>query len=496
MVNTAPEPRVTSRVFILYTGGTIGMAPQEPSRPGSALVPQPVGELLRHAQALLQIPGVELAIESFEPPLDSSNLRPDDWVRIARRLAAIYEDFDGFVVLHGTDTMAYTASALAFMFENLGKPVVLTGSQVPISARRTDATLNFLSALSLAAYRTTQLPCVPEVVIVFADKILRGCRARKMSISSWAAFDSPNCPALGHIGEQIRVHEHLLQPPPPADARFRVNPDLFTRVLDVNLFPGMRGELLARLLGAVEPPGAVVLRTFGAGNAPDDAEFLDALGTAIRSGLTVVNVTSCPEGTVGMGRYHASNGMLDRGVVSGLDLTPEAALTKLMWTLANRVPAQVAGHLQVNQRGEMSENLFDLNYGPAGSAGQPIRHFREFRTPDRRFERAHLTRAVVRIAGLRCAPTDSTAAPRRILVFMNHAAASPGVTMDPTRCVAEFTLAPEAGSSSSPGRLAHEIERGQAITALGADDVLLSVFEANGTPFRFESLSLALFARA
>lgn len=482
-----------ARVFILYTGGTIGMAPQDPEQPGSALVPQPLEQLLQHARALLKLPGLDFEIRSFDPPLDSSNLRPEHWVQMARCLESVYDQFDGFVILHGTDTMAYTASALAFMFENLAKPVVLTGSQIPISARRTDATLNFVSALSIAGYATTHLPRIPEVVVVFADKVLRGCRARKMSLSSWSAFDSPNCAPLGQIGEQIRIHEHLLRPLPESGARFQVNADLFPRVLDLSLFPGLRGPTLTRLLSAVERPGAVLLRTFGAGNAPDDGEFLQAIGDAVSSGLTVLNVTSCPEGSVGMGRYHASNGLLDRGVISGLDLTPEAALTKLMWTLANRLGDQVAGYLQVNQRGEISENLFDLRFGAAGAPDRPVAYFREFRTPDRRFDRGQLTRAVVRISGLRGVAAGSGRG-LRFRVFMNHASADRTTGSEHPRCVAEFAIPGDAAEAARP--LAHELERGRAITAIGADDILLSVVEASGTPFTFESLSLALFTRA
>jgi L-asparaginase len=175
-----------TRIFILYTGGTIGMAPDDPGKLGSPLVPKPLNELLRYVPGLLDDPRFQLDYEGYDKPLDSSNVGPEDWLDMAKRIGRAYDHYDGFVILHGTDTMAYTASALSFLFENLAKPVVITGSQLPISATRTDGVMNFVNAVHVAGYKGSGLPCIPEVVVVFADKILRGCRTRKVSTASWA----------------------------------------------------------------------------------------------------------------------------------------------------------------------------------------------------------------------------------------------------------------------------------------------------------------------
>ncbi|HEY4261351.1 MAG TPA: asparaginase, partial [Schlesneria sp.] len=186
-----------AKVFVLYTGGTIGMAPKERDRPGSPLEPKPLAELLKYVPAMGNT-DIELGYESFDKPLDSSDLGPNHWIEIAERIEAVYDQYNGFVILHGTDTLSYTASALAFMFQSLRKPVVVTGSQLPISDARTDAVMNLVNAIYIAGWMATGLPCIPEVVVVFADKVLRGCRTRKVSSKSWAGFDSPNFPPLGH----------------------------------------------------------------------------------------------------------------------------------------------------------------------------------------------------------------------------------------------------------------------------------------------------------
>ncbi|MFN9718003.1 MAG: asparaginase [Planctomycetota bacterium] len=400
-VSGSTEVTPQASVFVLYTGGTIGMAPREAGRAGSPLVPKPLEELLAYVPAFSSV-RIELGFAAFTQPRDSSDLGPDDWLRMAEYIEAVYDQYDGFVILHGTDTLSYTASALSFLFDNLAKPVVITGAQLPISDVRSDAVMNLVNSIYVAGYRATGLPCIPEVVVVFADRILRGCRTRKISTQSWAGFDSPNCPSLGHIGENIEIREHLLRPAPNPDRPFRVFRSLAAQVIDIALFPGFQASHLKRMVLDGPDTKAVLMRTYGAGNAPGADEFLSAIDSIINEhGRTILNVTQCLEGTVEMGLYQASSALLERGVISGMDMTPEAALAKLMWTLGNFPCEQIASRMQTSQRGEQSENLFDLRFGGSGSGGQPISTVTYSANIDTRFRPNRLSRATIRLTGVR-----------------------------------------------------------------------------------------------
>ncbi|MFZ1989438.1 MAG: asparaginase, partial [Alphaproteobacteria bacterium] len=352
----------SSKVYVLYTGGTFGMKPNE-NKPGAPLSPMELDELRKELpDASVLAPGVKITLDRFNRLLDSSAMTPDDWINIAKRIEQNYHEHDGFIVVQGTDTLAYTASALSFMLENLAKPVVVTGSQLPLTNPRTDAKLNYGHALQIAGYKTTDLPRIPEVIVVFADKILRGCRTRKMSASAWTGFDTPNCPPLGEIGERLRIYESQIRPPPAPGVDFQVNAILNADVLDLSLFPGLKATHLKQILSLDNVKG-VVLRTYGTGNAPDEPAFLDALREGItKADKVVVNITQCPQGMVEMGLYETSLGLIDNGVISGLDMTPEAALAKLMVTMGTRVGGQVKLQMQISQRGEQSQNLFDFQF--------------------------------------------------------------------------------------------------------------------------------------
>ena len=340
-----------SRILMIYTGGTIGMVPEDPSNPDSPLIPADWSRLKRHVPPLESFP-VEAVLHAMDL-IDSSDMTPAYWIEIARVIHGNYDDFEGFLILHGTDTMAYTASALAFLLENLGKPVIITGSQLSIAQPRSDAVQNFVTSLMLAAPHAFNLPLVPEVCIFFHEALLRGVRSRKISSSGYAAFASPNYPALARAGEHIRVNEKAaLQMP---DSGLFLHENLETNVMMFDIFPGMKPDFLARVLSAPGLKG-LVLKTYGAGNAPTSKEFLMEIEKAVQSGVALISVTQCSQGLVEMGRYGASAGLEKAGAISGGDMTSEAALTKMMFLLGQGCsPEDFRRLMQKSLRGELSE---------------------------------------------------------------------------------------------------------------------------------------------
>ncbi len=357
-------------VLVIYTGGTIGSVPRDRTDPLSPLAPAPLeqvmGMLPRYdadsRSILLGRQAVRLETLSWEPPIDSSAIAVTHWVRLAREIKARYQDHVGFVILHGTDTLAYTASVLAYMLDNLSKPVVLTGSQRPIGETRSDAVQNLVTACEIAAAELLGDVVVPEVCVFFRDELLRGCRTTKLSASTYNAFASPNFPPLGRAGEYIEIEARHLRPSTPH--ALVVRDRLESRIASLDVFPGMSPELLGALLGAGELRG-VVLKTFGTGNVPATPGILDAVGQAVGRGIVVVDVTQCASGEVELGLYEASAGLLARGVVGGMDLSAEAALTKLAFVLGlDADPAVAADLMQINLRGEQRSSRFHLHFGP------------------------------------------------------------------------------------------------------------------------------------
>ena len=290
----------------------------------------------------------------FHPPIDSANMDPERWVEIARSIADNYADYDGFVVLHGTDTMAYTASALSFMLENLHKPVIITGSQLPIGEVRTDGEENVITALQIAA--ATDIdgePMVQEVAILFEDYLWRGNRSTKISADYFNAFKSNNYPYLAKIGLDIQFHkERLLRN--HAHRPLKVQYNLDRNVMFLTLFPGITETTLRHLLATPEIKG-IVMKSFGAGNAPTDRWFVDAIHDAVKRGIVIVNVTQCVNGGVNSERYMTGNAMSAAGVISGNDITSEAALTKLMYLFGMGLTAdEVKKYLNFSLCGEVS----------------------------------------------------------------------------------------------------------------------------------------------
>lgn len=395
-----------TKVLVLYTGGTIGMKPSVEDNPASPLRPASQDELAKLIPSPL--PGLSTSqcigwkIEELVDdqgkqvgPLDSSSVGPKHWSYMAAAIENAYSSYDGFVILHGTDTMAFTASALSFLLHNLSKPVVITGSQLPIFNPRTDGRLNFINALNVAGYRATGLPRVPEVTICFGQSLLRGNRTTKVSTSGYEGFDTPNYIPLGTIGEYIKIDQSLLRPVPEED--FYADKKVKESVSRVALYPGMDPAVIAGMLD-VKADG-IILQCFGTGNAPDDESFLAPIRKAVANQKIVVNTTQCLQGSVEMGLYEASSGLQAAGVVTGLDLTPEAALTKLMWLLAIEDSATVPVEMQVNQRGEQTGSVFEIKYGAVGSSTGPVEVAVLGGLPHGTFKKEFLKRAILRVAG-------------------------------------------------------------------------------------------------
>jgi L-asparaginase len=311
-------------ILIIYTGGTIGMV-NDPVT--GSLVPIDFEHISDQVPELRKF-GYILRSVSFDPVADSSNIEPDTWVKMASVIEENYSDFDGFVILHGTDTMTYSASALSFMLENLEKPVIFTGSQLPIGVLRTDGKENLITSIEIAAARNNDLPVVPEVCIYFDNKLMRGNRTTKTSAEHFNAFDSPNYPPLAVAGLHIRFSNNLIKYPVIRRDLF-VHKAFNTNVAVLKLFPGINRNFVKAVVNT-EGLNALIIETFGAGNAPTHRWFIEELSGFIRRGGMILNVTQCHGGSVEMGLYETSRELLNAGVISGRDITSEASVTKLM----------------------------------------------------------------------------------------------------------------------------------------------------------------------
>lgn len=342
-INTAaPRPALTS-VLMVYTGGTLGMV-RDPDY--GDLRPFDFEQILDNMPELSQLE-YKLTVIAYEPPIDSSNMNPSIWAKLARTIEEYYENYDGFVILHGTDTMAFTASALSFLLEGLRKPVVLTGSQLPIGMIRTDARSNLINAIEIAGQGI-----VPEVCIFFDDVLLRGNRSKKNESVHFNAFDSENYPALAKAGTEIIYTPHLFWVDSETD--FKAHQHLEENVAILRLFPGISEVLLQQVLSTPKLNG-LVLETYGSGNAPTDKWFLRQLEAAIDKGITILTISQCVAGRVNLGGYETSKGLKEIGVLSGKDLTMEAAITKLMFVLAQgKTKAENKELLTTSLRGELT----------------------------------------------------------------------------------------------------------------------------------------------
>ncbi len=337
------------RILIVYTGGTIGMIEDPRTK---ALRPFDFSHLMDNVPKVKML-DYEIDNIQFAPPIDSSDMQPEHWRHIARSIARNYNSYDGFVVLHGTDTMAYTASALSFMLRNLAKPVIITGSQLPIGEVRTDGEENLITALQIAASRERDgYPTVQEVAILFENYLWRGNRSTKRSADHFNAFKSSNYPYLAKIGLGIRYDRDAITRRCHGD--LQVYYDMDPSVICVDVFPGLTERSLRHQL---DTPGikGIVLRTYGAGNAPTASWFIDAIRDTCRRGVLVFNITQCLNGGVHSNRYEAGDILAATGVIPGYDITFEAALTKMMHLFALGLPRdEVARLLATPFAGEMT----------------------------------------------------------------------------------------------------------------------------------------------
>lgn len=338
-------------ILLIYTGGTIGMK-QDPDT--LALKPFNFNQILEEVPELRKF-GCRIDTYSFDPVIDSSDVQPAFWVKLTSLIRDNYEKYDGFVVLHGTDTMSFTASALSFMFENLAKPVVLTGSQLPIGMLRTDGKENLISSIEIAsAVGPDGHPMVPEVCIYFESQLYRGNRTTKYNAENFRAFRSANYPVLADVGIHIKYNTSLIRYPLDWNAPLHVSQNLDTNVAVLKIFPGITPAVVDAVLN-MEGLRGVVLETFGSGNAPTAEWFVGRIKEAVRRGLVVLNVTQCHAGKVDMDAYATGVALKQEGVLSGFDSTTEAALTKMFFVFGqSKVDKKAKKLLQSNLRGEIT----------------------------------------------------------------------------------------------------------------------------------------------
>jgi L-asparaginase len=334
-------------VLLIYTGGTIGMMEDAEGH----LKPFNFNHLTKQIPELKKF-DVKLSAVSFEKPIDSSDMQPNVWIELAETIKKNYAQYDGFVILHGSDTMSYTASALSFMLENLNKPVILTGSQLPIGIIRTDGKENLITAIEIAASKQNKKPIVNEVCIYFEYQLYRGNRTHKYNAEHFQAFESPNYPVLAEAGVHIKYNYAALQK--TSTKKFRIHTSLDSNIAVLKLFPGINVNVVNAIL-TIPNIKAIVIETFGSGNASTEAWFIDVLKNAIKKGIIIYNVTQCNAGAVEQGKYQTSAALKEIGVIGGSDITTEAAITKLMFVLGStKVISEQKKLLHTNLRGEIS----------------------------------------------------------------------------------------------------------------------------------------------
>lgn len=414
-------------VLAIYTGGTIGSAPRDRSDPDSPQIVVSWEEVRKSIPGLREVP-FRLDAISFRTALDSSNVGPRHWKALATIIERYYDNYEGFVIAHGTDTMVYTASALSFILKELSKPVVITGSQLSgIDKIRNDAEQNLITAILIANPTYSRIPLVPEVCIFFRDRLLRGNRSRKIDASGFTAFDSPNCLPLAIAGDKVEVNEHVVRKKSNRD--FRIQPELNTNIIAFDIFPGLQDnmELFRGILGTKNLRG-VILKTYGAGNVPTEPpDLVNEIKKAVDEGIIIVNVTQCIKGDVEQGLYDTSAVLQDIGVISGQEITPEAARCKLMELVGDpdlaepteRNLTKIKRRMTQNMAGELNYSISYTTIDNHGGTIEPSKGDRRHRFPGTRVEGFSSTesihRALMRFIGAEVLGAEKV----RIRIYVN-----------------------------------------------------------------------------
>lgn len=336
-----------NNILVIYTGGTIGMVLDEQTE---TFVPFDFDLIAENVPDLKRL-DYKLTVHSFSPIIDSSNMSPAVWVQMASLIAENYDEFDGFVILHGSDTMAFSASALSFMLEGLQKPVILSGSQLPIGEIRTDARENLITALELASAKKNGNPLIHEVCIFFDNKLFRGNRSFKYNSAKFEAFRSPNYPVLVESGVHLKYNQEAFLN--NTGKKFNLHTRIDDKVAVLKLFPGISPSIVQNVLES--DARSVIMETFGTGNTTTEQWFLDLLAEATSRGKNILNISQCKEGSVEVGRYETSKFLRDIGVLNGYDMTFEAAITKLMYLQGEFADQELVGYwAEKDLRGEMT----------------------------------------------------------------------------------------------------------------------------------------------
>ena len=383
------------KVLIINTGGTIGMVHNDPNDPTSPLRPAKDWHEIAKEHPILEKFPTDYC--QLDPLIDSSDMCLEVWVKIGEIIEKFYDEYRGFVILHGTDTMAFTASALSFMCKNLSKPIILTGSQVPLQFPRSDALQNLITAIQIAGNEVYGVRLVPEVAIFFRDTLLRGNRARKIDATNYFGFSSPNYPAIGEVGGDIKIiKDRILK---PSHEKFYLDKRFSNEVIVLELFPGLNFSYLKNIFKEGSGIKGVILKTYGNGNAPTSQEFLDFLEYISSQKIVTIDITQCTKGFVKMGLYEASAKLTDIGVISGTDLTPEAAVTKLMYLLgAYKDIKQIKRKMQVDICGEQTLSQYDFSFE---SDGEFTDYFETEIVVPKKLKKEYLLRSVARVVGIK-----------------------------------------------------------------------------------------------